>query len=75
MTYQKPKIVVYGEGDVTEWAVTQKDLSSQHIPLVACKCTMGQSKAFMPAACHCASGGSRVTYKVQDSSLQVVKAA
>jgi len=83
MKYQKPKLVVYGEMDAVEWALPSMERSSQRPPVVACNrstptgcmCTMGQSKAFAPTACHCANGGARVSYKAKESSLQVVAAA
>ncbi|MDR0306215.1 MAG: hypothetical protein LBI42_05165 [Chitinispirillales bacterium] len=65
MKYRKPELVVHGERDVAEWATPQKEIT-HHFPAVACKCTMGQSKAMAPqldklrpSACHCTMGQAR----------------
>ena len=78
MKYEKPKVVAYGEGNIAEWAVTLEGSLPQHSPAVACgrsnpvdcHCTMGGSKAFSLATCHCANSGSRVSYKTQESTLK-----
>jgi len=81
MTYKKPKIVVYNEGDATEWAVPQKGLP-KNVPLVACgrsspadcHCAAKGSKAFTLTTCHCTNSGARVSHKVQESSPQAIAA-
>ena len=42
--YEKPAMVVFNEGDATEWAVPQKETPPLSAVDCNCHCTMGQSR-------------------------------
>jgi hypothetical protein len=89
-TYERPGMVVYNAGDVSEWAVPSVSFPGG-LPAVACgrsnpvdcHCTMGQARAMAPspeslravALCHCASGRGRESLRQAEEPVQRVRAA